>query len=113
MVGKYAEKRRSILIAFTKCIAYNKIEGDRASGAEARARKKTEVDVRRTAGSACRLEKNKKTVPQSCQKSSFLLYIGNVTTLLQADYRYITKAEKALTRGAYMNKMEAYENKHE
>ena len=43
----------------------------------------------------------------------FLLYIGNVTTLLQAGYRYITKAKKALTSGGYMNKMEAYEYKHE
>lgn len=51
--------------------------------------------------------------PQTCKKSSFLLYIGNVTTLLQAGYRYITKAKKALTRAAYMNKMEAYEYKHE
>ena len=48
-----------------------------------------------------------------CEKPSFLLYIGNVTTLLQADYRYITKAAKALTSGGYMNKMEAYEYKHE
>ena len=63
-------------------------------------------------GACCMAAKTKRHM-QIREKSSFLLYIGNVTTLLQAGYRYITKAEKALTRGTYMNKMEAYENKHE
>lgn len=58
-------------------------------------------------------EKRKPVFLLFCEKPSFLLYIGNVTTLLQADYRYITKAAKALTSGGYMNKMEAYEYKHE
>lgn len=64
---------------------------------------------------ACaRWRKEKKAgFPVIFEKPSFLLYIGNVTTLLQADYRYITKAAKALTSGRYMNKMEAYEYKHE
>lgn len=64
---------------------------------------------------ACaRWRKEKKAgFPVIFEKPSFLLYIGNVTTLLQADYRYITKAAKALTSGGYMNKMEAYEYKHE
>ena len=57
--------------------------------------------------------KGKATHRKPAKNLPFLLYIGNVTTLLQAGYRYITKAKKALTRAAYMNKMEAYEYKHE
>ena len=115
--GKYAEKRRNILIIFIKCTIYDKSKDDRGCEA-AIALQQSRGEMRHAPVSgSCRCvpvrRQRQSDTPQTCKKSSFLLYIGNVTTLLQAGYRYITKAKKALTRAAYMNKMEAYEYKHE
>lgn len=110
---KYAEKRQNVLITFTKCTIHDKTEDNRASVAKMMGGERQRQ--RRGTRLACaRWRKKRKPVfLLFCEKPSFLLYIGNVTTLLQADYRYITKAAKALTSGGYMNKMEAYEYKHE
>ena len=110
---KYAEKRQNILIPFIKCTIHDKIEDNRASVAKMMGGERQRQ--RRGTRLACaRWRKEKKAgFPVIFEKPSFSIYIGNVTTLLQADYRYITKAAKALTSGGYMNKMEAYEYKHE
>ena len=113
MAEKYAEKRYNILIPFIKCTIHDKIKENRASGAKMMGgERQRQRHGTRLACARWRRE-TKAVFLLFCEKPSFLLYIGNVTTLLQADYRYITKAAKALTSGGYMNKMEAYEYKHE
>ncbi len=110
---KYAEKRQNVLIPFTKCTIHDKIKDNRASGAKMMGGERQRQ--RRGTRLACarRRRERKAGFPVILRKTFLVLYIGNVTTLLQADYRYITKAAKALTSGRYMNKMEAYEYKHE
>lgn len=51
--------------------------------------------------------------PVILRKTFLSIIYRQCYNLLQADYRYITKTAKALTSGGYMNKMEAYEYKHE
>ena len=113
MAEKYAEKRQNVLIPFTKCTIHDKIKDNRASGAKMMGGERQRQ--RRGTRLACarRRRERKAGFPVILRKTFLVLYIGNVTTLLQADYRYITKAAKALTSGRYMNKMEAYEYKHE
>ena len=93
---------------------HNKIKDDRGcEAAIALQQSRGEMRHAPVSGSCRCVGRGKSTHRKPAKNLPFLLYIGNVTTLLQAGYRYITKAAKALTSGGYMNKMEAYEYKHE